>query len=116
LLLSRRHLPLVDVLASFDAVQRVLNTSLQDIEIADGAFQIDASVIAAGLGIQVDKVLFLVRSGEIVSTSEHGVDADVGFHRLTFYYGNQRLRLIIDGTGQIVRQSRVDFGERGRPP
>jgi hypothetical protein len=83
---------------------------------ADGAFQIDASVIAAGLGIHVDQVLLLVRSGEIGSTSEHGVDEDAGFHRLMFYYGNRRLRLIIDGTGKIVRQSRVDFGERGRPP
>jgi Family of unknown function (DUF6522) len=113
---SRQLLPLVDVLASFDAVQRVLSTSTQDIEIADGAFQIGASVIAAGLGIQVDQVLFLVRSGEIESASEHGVDEDAGFHRLTFYYHNRRFRLIIDGTGRIVRRSRVDFGERGRPP
>lgn len=88
----------------------------QDIELADGAFQIEASVIAAGLNIETGRVPILLRSGEITSTSEHGVGEDAGFHRLTFYYRNRRFRLIIDGTGQIVRRSSVDFGELGRPP
>lgn len=90
--------------------------SPQDIELADGAFQIEASVIAAGFDIETGRVPVLLRSGEITSTSEQGIGEDAGFHRLTFYYRNRRFRLIIDGTGQIVRRSSVDFGELGRPP
>lgn len=86
-----------------------------DIEIADGGFQVEASVIAAGLNVEAGEVLILLRSGEISSTSEEGVGEDAGLHRLAFYYGKRRFRLIIDGAGQIVRRSSVDFGEHGRP-
>lgn len=90
--------------------------SLPDIEIADGAFQVEASVIATGLDVEPGQVLILMRSGEITSVCEQGVGADVGFHRLTFHYRNRGFRLIIDGAGQIVRRSSVDFGQQGRPP
>jgi hypothetical protein len=42
--------------------------------------------------------------------------ANGGFHRQTFHYRNRRFRLIVDGAGQIVRGSSVDFGQQGRPP
>lgn len=85
------------------------------IEIEDGAFLIDASVIAAGLGVEPAQVLSLMRSGEITSTSEHGIGEDAGSHRLTFHYGNRRFRLILDDAGHILRRSSVDFGRTGRP-
>ena len=87
-----------------------------DIEIADGAFQVEASVIATGLDIEPEQVLILMRSGEITSVCEQGVGADVGVHRLTFHYRNRGFRLVIDGAGRIVRRSSVDFGQQGRPP
>ena len=90
-------------------------TSPHNIEITDGAFHVEAAVIAAGLDIGTDRVLALLRSGEITSTSEHGVGADAGFHRLTFYHGNRRLRVVIDKAGRIIRQSTVNFGALGRP-
>jgi hypothetical protein len=90
--------------------------SLPDIEIEDGAFLIEASVIATGLDVEPAQVLTLIRSGEITSISEQGVVEDAGFHRLTFHYRNRRFRLIVDGAGQIVRRSSVDFGQQGRPP
>ena len=85
------------------------------IEIADGAFYVEASVIAAGLDVEPAQVLILMRSRQITSICEHGVGADVGCHRLTFHYRNRRFRLVIDGAGQIVRRSSVDFGQQ-RPP
>ena len=87
-----------------------------DIEIADSTFEVEASVIAAGLDVEPAQVLILIRTGEITSSSEHGVGEDAGFHRLTFHYRNRRLRLIVDGAGQVVRRSSVDFGQQGRPP
>ena len=92
-----------------------MSTSPQVIKIADGAYQVEASVIAAGLDIETDRVVVLLRSGEITSKSEEGIGEDAGFHRLTFYYGNRRFRVIIDETGQIVRGSTVNFGALGRP-
>jgi hypothetical protein len=100
---------------AFDAAPEGLSTSPQVIEIADGGYQVEASVIAAGLDIETGRVLILLRSGEITSKSEQGVGEDAGFHRLTFYYGNRRFRVIIDGIGQIVRGSTVNFGALGRP-
>ena len=90
-------------------------TTPTPVEVVDGAFQVEASVIAAGLNIETDRVQVLLRSGEITSKSEHGVGEDAGLHRLTFYYGNRRFRVIIDGTGRVVRGSTVNFGALGRP-
>ena len=92
-----------------------MSTSPQVIKIADGAYQVEASVIAAGLNIAADRVVVLLRSGEITSKSEQGIGEDAGFHRLTFYYGNRRFRVIIDEIGQIIRGSTVNFGALGRP-
>jgi hypothetical protein len=92
-----------------------MSASPQVIKIADDAYQVEASVIAAGLDIETDRVVVLLRSGEITSKSEQGIGEDAGFHRLTFYYGNRRFRVIIDETGQIVRGSTVNFGALGRP-
>ena len=94
---------------------RGLSMSLPSIEIEDGAFLIEASVIAAGLDVEPAQVLTLIRSGEITSISEQGVVEDAGFHRLTFHYRNRRFRLIVDEAGQIVRRSSVDFGQQRRP-
>src|SRR5688572_18353161 len=98
------------------AAPRGLSMPLPSIEIEDGAFLIEASVIAAGLDVEPAQVLVLIRSGEITSISEQGVGEDAGFHRLTFHYRNRRFRLIVDRAGQIVRRSSVDFGQQGRPP
>ena len=96
------------------AVRKARATSPHDIEITDGTFHVDAAVIAVGLDIETDRVLDLLRSGEITSRSEQGVGVDAGFHRLTFYHRNRRFRVIIDEAGRIIRQSTVNFGALGR--
>jgi Family of unknown function (DUF6522) len=75
--------------------------SLPSIEIKDGAFLIDASVIATGLDVEPSQVPNLIRSGEITSISKQGVGEDAGFHRLTVHYRNERFRLIVDGAGEV---------------
>src|ERR1700686_5396924 len=96
-------------------VQGGMSTSPHVIKIADDAYQVEASVIAAGLDIETDRVVVLLRSGEITSKSEQGIGEDAVFNRLTFYYGNRRFRVIIEETGQNVRSSPVNFGAVGRP-
>jgi hypothetical protein len=48
---------------------------MKPIEFADGAVQIDASIVAEGLGIALPRLKEGMRRGTITSLSERGVDA-----------------------------------------
>jgi hypothetical protein len=85
------------------------------IKIDDGAVEIDASIVGAGLGLEPKEVLSLMRAKEITSVCEHGVDDDAGRYRLTFFYKGRRLRLIVNDCGRLVRRSTIDFGDRPLP-
>ena len=49
---------------------------MKGIEFADGAVQIDASIVAEGLGIALPRLKEGMRKGTITSLSERGIDAD----------------------------------------
>jgi hypothetical protein len=85
------------------------------IEIAGGDVQVDAETVAAGLGLDPAVVPAYMREGRITSRYERGVDDDAGRHRLTFYFANRRLRLILDGSGNILQRSVLDYGDRPLP-
>ncbi len=85
------------------------------IEFNDGAIEIDASTVGAGLGLEPQEVLSLIRSKAITSVCEHGIDDDAGRYRLTFFHESRRLRLIVDDCGGVVRRSTIDFGDRPMP-
>ena len=88
---------------------------MKRIEFADGAVQIDASIVAEGLGIALPRLREGMRSGKITSLSERGIDADLGRHRLTFFSEHRRFRVVVDATGAIIQRSAVDFGESTLP-
>lgn len=88
---------------------------MKSIEFADGAVQIDASIVAEGLGIALPRLREGMRAGTITSVSERGVDADQGRHRLTFFSEHRRFRVVIDASGAIVQRSAVDFGDSTLP-
>ena len=88
---------------------------MKPIEFLDGAVQIDASVIAEGLGIALPALRRQMQAGEITSLSERGIDADMGRHRLTFFSEHRRFRLIIDEGGAIIQRSALDFGDAPLP-
>jgi len=88
---------------------------MKPIEFADGAVQIDASIVAEGLGIALPRLREGMRAGTITSVSERGVDADQGRHRLTFFSEHRRFRVVIDASGAIVQRSAVDFGDSTLP-
>ncbi|WP_338690832.1 DUF6522 family protein [Bradyrhizobium sp. 26S5] len=85
------------------------------IAFADGTFEVDANVVAEGLGIAVPLLQAEMRSGKITTLSERGVDADAGRHRLTFFSEHRRLRLVIDERGTIIQRSTLDFGDAPLP-
>jgi hypothetical protein len=90
------------------------------IEIHDGAFQIDASVLGEGLGLEASRVPELLRSGAITSRCERGVEEDEGRYRLTFFHEQRRMRVIVDAGGRILQRSRIIYGSpppsrRGAP-
>jgi hypothetical protein len=81
------------------------------ISFQDDAVEIDAALIADGLGMAPECVQAEMRSGGITSTCERGVDADAGTFRLSFKAGNRRLRLIVDAGGEMIRRSTLTLAD-----
>jgi hypothetical protein len=88
---------------------------MKGIEFADGAVEIDASIVAEGLGIALPRLKEGMRKGTITSLRESGVDADLGRHRLTFFSEHRRFRVVVDEQGAIIQRSAVDFGNSTLP-
>jgi Family of unknown function (DUF6522) len=81
----------------------------------NGDIEVAAELIAEGLGVSLAKMRGLMCAGAITSRCESGIGDDAGRHRLTFFCGARRFRLIVDGEGRVIRRSAVDFGNRPLP-
>jgi len=88
---------------------------MQPIEFENGAVQIDAAIVAEGLGLTPALLQREMRAGRVTSLAERGIDADSGRHRLTFFSEHRRFRVVVDDTGAILQRSSVDFGHSGLP-
>jgi hypothetical protein len=88
---------------------------MKPIEFENGDVQIDASIVAEGLGLTPLLLREEMRAGRITSLAERGVDADLGRHRLTFFSKHRRFRVVIDAAGAIIQRSAVDFGQAALP-
>jgi hypothetical protein len=84
---------------------------MKPIEFENGTVQIDAAIVAEGLGLALPLLQQEMRAGKITSFAERGIDADSGRHRLTFLSAHRRFRVVVDETGAIVQRSAVDFGD-----
>ncbi|SFA68729.1 hypothetical protein SAMN05421688_0024 [Poseidonocella pacifica] len=73
---------------------------------ADG-FVIDAEIVGTAFELPPADVPAKLRTGEITSRCETGVDEDAGRWRLTLYFNGRALRLVVDESGAI--QSRATF-------
>jgi hypothetical protein len=82
------------------------------LQIEDGAIQVDAVVVAQGLGVDPDFLLECMRDGRVTSLCETGSGEDSGRFRLTFFSENRRFRLVTDECGAILQRSTIDFGDR----
>jgi len=81
------------------------------ISFQNDAVEVDAAIIAQGLGIAPEHVQSEMRLDRIVSMCERGVDADAGTFRLSFKKGNRRLRLIVDAAGEVIRRSTLTLAD-----
>ena len=72
------------------------------IRIQGGAIEVDADVIADGLGLATPTIVDLIRRGEITSRCERGEGEDEGRFRLTFYHKTRRFCCVIARNGDCV--------------
>ncbi len=77
----------------------------------DDAIEVDATLLAAAFDLTPDQVMRELRQGVITSRSEHGVEADAGRRRLTFFRGRKRVRIVLDAGGAIMQQTSLELGE-----
>lgn len=75
------------------------------VEFADGAFSVEATVIAEGFAIDPALVQPRMREGKLTCRCERGLDQDAGHYRLTFFYDSRRFHLIVDEAGNLVERS-----------
>jgi hypothetical protein len=78
---------------------------------AGDAIEFDAARIAAAFGLTPDQVMRELRQGIITGRFEHGIDADAGRRRLTFFRGRKRVRIVLDADGAILQQTALNFSE-----
>jgi hypothetical protein len=88
---------------------------MKPIEFENGTVQIDAAIVAEGLGLTPSLLRQAMRAGRVTSLAERGMDADSGRHRLTFFSEHRRFRVVVDATGAIIQRSAVDFGDARLP-
>ena len=84
---------------------------MKSVEFENGIMQIDAAIVAEGLGLAPSLLQQEMRAGRITSVAERGIDDDHGRHRLSFFSSHRRFRIVIDDTGAILQRSSVDFGD-----
>ncbi len=88
---------------------------MKPVEFENGIVQVDAAVVADGLGIALPVFRKEMQSGRITSVCERGIDADDGRHRITFFSVHRRFRLVVDQSGTIVQRSTLNFGDAPLP-
>lgn len=75
------------------------------VDMTGGQATIDAHDLGPLLGLTPADVPAKMRSGEITSRSETGVDEDAGRLRLIFMYDNKRVRLTCTSDGTVISTS-----------
>lgn len=73
-----------------------------------GAIEIDARIVAEGLGIAPGNVEPRRLAGTITTLCERGTGDDAGLLRVTFHLGQRCLRLLVDAHGTVLQQSAPD--------
>lgn len=67
------------------------------------ALEIDAALVARGIGLDLAEFRRLMDAGKIAVLCERGIGEDAGLYRASFYYGQRRARFVVDASGNPVR-------------
>ncbi|MBX3576227.1 MAG: hypothetical protein KF723_03390 [Rhizobiaceae bacterium] len=73
-----------------------------------GTATVDAAPLADGLRLRPDAVPAMLREGSITCRFECGTAEDDGRFRLTFWNGNLRFRVVVDGARRVLQRFRLD--------
>ena len=89
---------------------------MKPIEFENGDVQIDASVIADGLGITLPLLQQADARGQASRAFPSAGSMPIsGRHRLTFFSEHRRFRVVVDDSGAIIQRSALDFGDVSLP-
>lgn len=75
-----------------------------DVEKDSPWIEVDARIVAGGLGIEPHEVEPGRQEGTISTLCERGTGVDAGLMRVTFYRGARRLRLVLGADGAVLQQ------------
>ena len=75
------------------------------VETNQDGFVVEAELLSDAFNVKPDEVQPLMRSGEITSICETGIDHDAGSSRLTFHYRDRAVRFVVDQAGTILKRS-----------
>jgi len=64
--------------------------------------EIDAALVAPGLGLDVARFRQLMEQHRITLLCERGTGADAGLYRASFHHAGRRVQLVVDGDGKPV--------------
>jgi len=78
---------------------------MNEVTISAEGFTVEAGLLGAAFRLDPAIISERLRSGEITSQCETGVDEDAGRWRLTFYHAGKALRLVVDRKGTILSRS-----------
>lgn len=70
---------------------------------AQASIEIDAALVAPALGLELDQFRTLMERRQITVLCERGTGEDAGNYRASFYYGERRVRLVVDRYGRVVQ-------------
>lgn len=75
----------------------------------NGMIQVDATVVAKGLGLTPDALRAGLRDTTVTSRCEKGEGEDAGRYRVTFYSSTRRMRLIVTADGTVLQQTSAAY-------
>jgi hypothetical protein len=65
--------------------------------------EIDGNLVARALDLELAEFRRLMEEHRISVLCERGVGEDEGLYRASFYFGDRRARLVVDGSGTPVQ-------------
>ncbi len=66
------------------------------------SIEIEGDIVARSLGMEVAVFRQLMADSKITVLCERGTGEDAGRYRASFYYGNRRVRLLVDQKGRLL--------------
>lgn len=89
---------------------------MSDVTISDSGFIVDPAMIGRAFRVTPEVVRDDMRSGRITAQCETGVGADEGRWRMTFYREGRALRLVVNGSGDVLSRGTFPVGRRDDAP